>query len=105
MRTGEFRDSVDRSPTCPKSFKPQHHKVPSSRVAQVCDEPAATLPQSVLDSTWYGTSRNPDVPPSPSCPSSLLPQHQSVWSSWMPHVWKPPAETDTQLRAAPTRVG
>src|SRR4051794_18175587 len=34
-------------PSCPELLRPQHHRVPSARVAQVCASPTETLVQVV----------------------------------------------------------
>jgi hypothetical protein len=70
------------SPSWPSSFAPQHHRVLSSRTAQVCAPPAeicVALPSPV---TCAGTGE-----------TSKPPQHQTVPSCLRAHVWRPPAET------------
>ena len=87
-------------PSWPTPLSPQHHRVPSVRVAQVWSPPAVTLAQP--------RGRGGDllgqvlvvVVPMPSWPSSLSPQHHRVPSVRVAQVWSPPAVTLVQPAAA-----
>src|SRR5262249_20635286 len=60
---------------------PQHHRVLSSRMAQVWRSPALTLSQCEPAATCVG-ERRCWVSPTPICPALLAPQHHSVPSTW-----------------------
>jgi hypothetical protein len=79
------------SPSCPVVLSPQHHRLPSLLMAQVCADPAPTTIQSV-PGTGVGTLRCAVVP-SPSWPLSLSPQHASDPSAWVAQVWEAPPLT------------
>ncbi|MEZ5178810.1 MAG: hypothetical protein R2746_11170 [Acidimicrobiales bacterium] len=57
----------------------------------------------VLDPTATGLGRSV-VEPSPTWPNPFWPQHHSVSSLRMAHVWSLPAETDFQV-LLPTATG
>src|SRR4051794_17314023 len=82
---------------------PQHHSVPSVRVAQVKDQPGLTCAH-VVPPTWVGVLWSVQSP-TPSWPRSLSPQHQRVPSVRVAQVWKAPAETLAQVVAFPTCTG
>src|SRR5436190_5046680 len=75
------------TPSRPSPPCPQHHSVPSVRVAQVCCRPAATIDQLAAVPTCTGDEW-PSVSPTPSSPSPLLPQHHKVWAFFTPHVFQ-----------------
>jgi len=95
------------TPTAPKAFDPQHHRVCVVRSAQVCQPPRLTAAQLVPAPTRVGTRRSVPSPafPRPSWPSAFLPQHHTVWSVLVAHVWNWPMPTLAQVTAVPTRVG
>ena len=66
--------------------------------------PAVTVFQAVPVPTRFGECRSVTVP-SPSCPTLLLPQHQSDPLVSVPQVWYMPAVTVFQAVPVPTRIG
>ena len=75
------------SPSLPTVFEPQHWTDMLSMIAHVCPLPAATASTERTDSmaTLTGVLLD-EVPPSPSCPSLLLPQHLMLPSLWRPQL-------------------
>src|ERR1044071_9700672 len=55
--TGVVRSVVLPSPTWPKLLRPQHHAVPSLRIAQLWPSPAATAAAHAAGCGWGGTQR------------------------------------------------
>jgi hypothetical protein len=82
---GEFWSVVVPMPNCPSLLSPQHHSVPSVRVAQVVLPPASAARQVVRTPVWAGTP-DPKLFPPPSWPWSELPQHHSVPSVLVAHA-------------------
>src|SRR5579885_1593940 len=89
--TGVERLVVVPSPSWPESFIPQAHTVPSFFTARLCATPAASAVTPTMPPlTWTGVERLVVVP-SPSCPSSLAPQAQTVPSFFRARPWPVPA--------------
>jgi hypothetical protein len=65
--TGEVRWLVVPSPPSPSPFHPQHHSVPSVRVAQTWSHPPPSVAQVVAEPTCTGVERFV-VAPSPTLP-------------------------------------
>src|SRR6476620_10101340 len=86
---GMSRWVVVVSPSWPLVLRPQHHRVLSVLVAQVCEPPALTVAQ-VVPVIWVGTSRWV-VLLSPRRPLVLRPQHHRVLSVLVAQVCEPPA--------------
>jgi hypothetical protein len=62
-------------PCCPDELPPQHHKLSSVLVAQVCVAAVATLLHVLSEPTWAGVACAVElVVPSPSCPLESEPQ-------------------------------
>src|SRR5437667_227648 len=76
---------------------PHSHTLPSFFTPILCFSPAATATQSLSDPIWTGVNLLAFVP-SPSCPSSFLPQPHSVPSVLMARVWNPPPAAPGQQR-------
>lgn len=91
------------SPNWPPELAPQHHSVPSVRVAHVCASPVTTRSHVAPTPTWVGTSRSV-VSPRPSWPSRLRPQHHSVPSVRRAHAWRD-EDADTVDHDAPAPIG
>ena len=69
--------------------------------AHVCARPAATAMTSVNPGTDTGDDLS-TVVPSPSCPSSLAPQHQTTPASSSAHAWRPRAAIACTSGGSPT---
>ena len=73
--TGARRSVVVPSPSCPEPLSPQHRTAPPLVTAHVC-QPWALTATAPLARPLTGTGvRRFVVVPSPSCPTSLSPQH------------------------------
>lgn len=75
--TGRDSFDVPPFPSCHEPAAPQH-QTPPAITAQVCRSPVATAlawPARLPSATGTGVVRCASVP-SPSCPDSLLPQHE-----------------------------
>jgi hypothetical protein len=67
-------------PNRPSSLYPQQYRAPVSFTAQTCRSPPEIMARRALVATCRGMELAV-VLPSPSCPWSLLPQHQAFWSA------------------------
>lgn len=103
--TGEVRVAVVPKPNCPRSPLPQQSRTPVDRTPQVNPPPAEISIQSRSEPTLTGLGLVVLDPPSPSCPVESLPQHQSDMSSWIPHAWSSPTETEVHFAPVATAVG
>ena len=92
-------------PSCPESFKPQVHTVPSDFTARLCSQPAAMATTSLRPLTCTGTrlhgtvldiqSVQVAVVVAPNCPSTFMPQAYTVPSPLRARLWFFPAATAT----------
>ena len=84
-------------PNCPLSLAPQHFRLESSRIAQVCAPPEETATVFPPVVTEAGELLDEGVDPIPSCPLELLPQQLTLQSSRTAQVCCPPADTASTL--------
>src|SRR5882762_11479203 len=80
---------VDPSPSCPRSFAPQHQAVLSAAIAQACRMPALSAVSFAPPRTATGDLGSVRAP-SPSCPCAPHPQHHAALSLAIPQVKAPP---------------
>ena len=81
------------SPTCPSAFAPQQERLPSRLVAHELVAETDTRDHENPPTTWVGlvTDWGRPLYPLPTCPSSLLPQHQMADVLDDAQVWEAPA--------------
>jgi hypothetical protein len=79
---GFRRSVVVPSPSWPASFAPHARTLPFASSARLCRAPAAIATTFESPETWTGARRSAAVVPSPSCPSVLSPQDQTVPSTF-----------------------
>src|SRR6266700_2368460 len=97
---GNVANGFEPSPISPASLNPQHHRAELVSTAHENTSPVATTLYDPGTSVMPVTGWRSFVP---SSPHALSPQHHSVASALMPHVWSVAAATASQV-SAPTRV-
>ena len=95
---GVLESVVPPSPTCPNSFAPQHFRLASSKITQVCLCPTETDVALVLRMMTSGVGCATSVP-SPSCPWLLSPQQATSPESNRPQLWKRPTSISIRSRS------
>jgi len=101
---GSCSSRVPPLPSCPPSFRPQHHVLPASDHAQLCTQPAVTPATGGRARTRRGLRRSMDEP-SPTAPHSFLPQHHTSPVRRNAHVCQAPATTLMASEISRTRPG
>src|SRR5215218_3498430 len=104
--TGAVLSVVPPSPSSASPFQPQHLTVPELVSAQVCLSPSASAvtvtppsPDTVTGTLLFV------VPPSPSWPKKLSPQHFTAPELVTAQVWSRPALTATTPLRPETATG